>query len=417
MTYRIIFLLLLSFRAYTLLGSALPQLEPKAKGALVVTDIEKLLIYIGEDMLGIEDSAVAQIELKALWEKKRKSIKTEGKETFNSSRIPTLFKALQAWSSSYLGSDNLPDNLDNFTKNKLDWCDDWAENKPTDKPCEGIGISNFNDFRYHLIYTFVAEQINSLIVERSRDEKVLPPAPSSIDSLRNELADLKEALGERDFIVNGLLGISLILVMVSLLYVVLNRMKINKRTRRATNAQGVSLAPQSPINTNPGTTVVSWEEFDKIKRRVYALEQKRSVDTDSSGGEQSPRNSHADRNTGNEVVAPKRQPIFKITYFIEQPNKLGIINKTHASETKKSYFVIRLEDENSQVGQIVLVDNVQKRKRMFNSPDTYLPSNICKKQYAGQIDYSSKVHIEPGEVQKLPSGTWKVSKPMVVKTH
>lgn len=400
--------------AYTMLGSTPNMLQPKDFKTVDSTDLGDILDYLHKNNLLPQsvDSTEAQNKLRELWNMGIESI-GGGSISSRNKRIDILYQNLRVWATKYIGDNKAPANVDSFITDNLGWCDQWRQNTETNQDCSGIGATNFNYFRYHLIYSFIRLQMPiTTPTPTPTSPSPTVPIPPSIQDLQKNLDSLNKEIETYKFIVLSAIGISLLITLLSLLYGFSNRKKIKKIAKVTKASKTTSPAPsksfQEKVKGNLEQKVIG------LENRIRTLELRNT----SEMGFNNPREvGYSKTKTDSEKIEvnyAKPEAFSKVVYFAEQPNPQGVIAKTHGEETNKSYFIISLRDDHSQTGEITLVDNTAKRKKLFNTPDTYLSSSICDLQYAGQIDYSSRVDIQPGEVQKMPNGAWKVTKPMVV---
>lgn len=417
-------MLLFSICAYVMFGNTTPVPKFKELRSVTSADSTEILDYLGKYNI-LDDStnySEARNKLNEFWNKNRESIGDVSVKS-NNERINILYEDLKNWATTYIRNKDEQVDVNTFIKSTLKWCDEWRNNTPDNPVCKGIGAINFNEFRYHLIYSFIVFQIKELSATsqiRNPPTSVpvtvtgLPPTP--IESLKKEFTDLNTQFRQQKILVFSAIGISILLALLSLLYGFLNRRKIKKNLKKRTKSKVVRTPPtsnelkiqkQDDINT----------QLRSLENRIASLEKKTTSipaqgESENIASWNKNKDDKSKANKYRNTTPPSLLP--SVTYFVEQPNHHGIITKVYPSETNKSYFIIRLQDEDSKIGEITLIENDQKREKLFNTPDTYLPSSICDLQYTGQIDYSSRVRIDPGEVQKMSDDKWKVTKNMVV---
>ncbi len=373
------------------------------------------LVGVALDSTPLEISAQikAKHKLKILWEK---DLTGFGGDQINR-RIDTLFAELKSWAKDCLSEQVSTSSVENFAKKyNLGWCTKDSgslTNKSANEPCRVVDENNFNIFRYHLIYSFARVQIDNL-----NNSSTSPNPGSAIEELLLELEkkakELDKTIRKVTFEMLIALIIIALLLLGAIILAIFNWSKIRNSAKKidklAKNKSDQLSVIGADLNRN-GNKTPSEPINQPAQEQDQVMLSSPSINSNNESTDERYRSSEEkkENNKENPILPPK------VTLFTEIPNPQGVMAKIHKVENKKSYFKLLLPEEDSTRGEITLVDNREKRNRAFNAPNTFLPPSICSRRYPGQIDYSSRVHIEPGEVKKLSNGNaWEVTSPITI---
>lgn len=370
----------------------------------------RLISEILDSVLSIEPGTriKSKFTLKDLWDKDRKAFRVPNDR--NNARIDTLFAKLKIWAEDDLPKQVPTTSVDNFAKiYDIGWCTEkngWRTQKSTNESCPGVDERNFDFFRYHLIYSFVRIQIENL--------NYSPPSKDRPLDLEKRVTELEKRIKELN---SGWLTVLIIiasLLLGAIAIAILNWFKIRNSRKKIGKLAGNRSSPPPVTETvliRKSSPPEPINEPAQVQNQITQIP--RSTNSSEDTAYKPYRSSKEKKKKNKEKPVPLPPP--KVTLFAEIPNPSGVVAKIHKVENNKSYFKLLLQEEDSTKGEITLVNNPEKRNRAFNTPNTHLPSSICAHNYAGTIDYSGRVHIEPGRVQKLPnSSAWEVTSPITI---
>lgn len=392
---------------------------PRNFDSIKDVDFDKMKRGLESIPANVVGSEIDLVLIERLWKNKAADFKTSGGFTYP--KIEILFDSLKEVGSEIDGAyRNL--ELDNFVLQELKWCENWRGTGST--ACDKVEITgnNFGSFKRHLIYSF----FRKIIVDLQKEQESKSESENDSTKIENagQSGNENPSSPETDNTIYYILGAFLLIGIIGyFLYA-----RFLKKKEDVESEKEVS-PPEKKEGTITGDTEVSFSSAQKnvINEMIDQALNSERAGTNSKINNLTSRVEDLEKKLAKGDRTPPPTPKFesssstpkKETYthsiYLGQPNRDGVFTSSPMNkEDKKAFFEIRLEKASSEAGEFTLIDDFNKRRAVFNAPDTYLSGKISDRRFSGTIDYSSGVRITPGMVEKK-GGKWTITIPMVIE--